>query len=44
MVEGYNEAIEKTQILIVVLQYLEYSWLLTSLVAGVIGYRRGEWV
>ncbi|PSK46090.1 hypothetical protein C1H76_8847 [Elsinoe australis] len=43
MVDGYNEAIDKTKYLIVTLQYLEYSWVLTSLVAGVLGYRRNDW-
>ncbi|PNS16029.1 hypothetical protein CAC42_4430 [Sphaceloma murrayae] len=43
MVKGYNEAIDKTQTVIGVLQYLEYSWVLTSLVAGSLGYRKGEW-
>ncbi|KAG8629289.1 hypothetical protein KVT40_003154 [Elsinoe batatas] len=43
MLKGYNEAIDRTQDLIGVLQYLEYSWVLTSLVAGVLGYRKGEW-
>ncbi|KAF4551574.1 Hypothetical protein D9617_13g100750 [Elsinoe fawcettii] len=43
MIKGYNEAIDKTQVLIGVLQYLEYSWVLTSLVAGVLGYRKDDW-
>ena len=36
--EGYNEAVEKTESLLKILEYLEYSWLITSFVTGMVGY------
>lgn len=32
--EDYNEAERKTEDLLSVLEYLEYSWVLTSLLSG----------
>ena len=34
----YNEAQKKTEQLLEVLEWLEYSWVLTSFVAGIVGY------
>lgn len=36
--EDYNEAERKTENLLQVLEYLEYSWVLTSFINGMIGY------
>ncbi|PPJ53173.1 hypothetical protein CBER1_11727 [Cercospora berteroae] len=36
--EDYNEAERKTERLLKVLEYLEYSWVLTSFINGMIGY------
>ena len=35
----YNLAVEKTEDLLKVLEYLEYSWLITSFVTGMVGYK-----
>lgn len=35
--EDYNLAVQKTEDLLKVLEYLEYSWLLTSMVTFVVG-------
>lgn len=36
--EEYNEAERKTENLLKVLEYLEYSWVLTSFINGMVGY------
>lgn len=37
--EEYNLAVQKTEDLLKVLEYLEYSWLITSFVTGMVGYK-----
>lgn len=37
--EDYNEAVRKTEDLLQVLEYLEYSWVLTSFFAALTGYK-----
>ena len=36
----YNLAVRKTEDLLKVLEYLEYSWVLTTFTAGLVGYSR----
>lgn len=36
--EDYNEAERKTETLLQVLEYLEYSWVITSFINGMVGY------
>lgn len=36
--QGYNEAQRKTEELLQILQWLEYSWVGTAMVAGIVGY------
>lgn len=37
-VEGYNEAISRTKDMIVTMEYLKYSWLVTALCGAIFGY------
>ena len=39
--EDYNVAIKATENLLEMLQYLEYSWLITSLIIPLAGYNEG---
>jgi hypothetical protein len=36
--QDYNLAVQKTEDLLAVLEYLEYSWLITSVLDGVVGW------
>jgi hypothetical protein len=36
--EDYNEALRKTEELLQILEYLEYSWVATSFISGMVGY------
>lgn len=36
---GYNGAIQKTEELLGVLKWLQYSWVVSAVLAGVVGYR-----
>lgn len=36
--EDYNEAERKTEKILKLLEYLEYSWALTSFINGMVGY------
>ncbi|KAF7846387.1 hypothetical protein BT93_L4475 [Corymbia citriodora subsp. variegata] len=38
LVDGYNDAISKTKELMQIMEYLEYSWVATALVSGLLGY------
>ena len=35
--QDYNLAVQKTEDLLTVLEYLEYSWLITTFFAGIVG-------
>jgi len=37
-VDGYNEAITRSNDLLQIMKYLEWSWALTSVCAGFLGY------
>lgn len=37
--DDYNVAVRNTEDLLKVLEYLEYSWVTTSLVTGIVGFR-----